>query len=181
MHEAIKEIFINETEIEEKVNELAAVLSKDYAGKNPLVICVLKGAVFFMTDLIKKMNIPLEIDFLSVSSYGSDVKSSGVVKIIKDLDVSIEGRDMLIVEDILDTGLTLDYIVRMLEERGPNSIKICALLVKDKNDEQEQLKVNVDYVGFHVKDEFVVGYGLDFDGRFRNLPYIGVLKEEYYQ
>ena len=181
MREEIKQVFITQEELKVRVGELAREIARDYAGKNPLVICVLKGAVLFMSDLIKQMDIPLEIDFMSVSSYGAGVESSGVVKIIKDLDVTITGRDMIIVEDILDTGLTLDYLIRTLEERAPKSIKVCTLLLKEKDDPKKQLRVNVDYVGFTVHDEFVVGYGLDYDGYYRNLPYIGVLKEEMYQ
>lgn len=181
MNKDIKKVLISEEQLQKKVADLADKLSKDYKDKNPLVICVLKGAVLFMSDLIKKMDVPLEIDFMSVSSYGSEMVSSGVVKIIKDLDITITGRDMLIVEDILDTGLTLDYLIRTLEERKPNSIKVCSLLIKEKADPNSQLRVNVDYIGFTVKDEFVVGYGLDYNGKYRNLPYIGILKEEIYQ
>ncbi len=180
MNQDIKEVLIDQTRLDQRVSELAAILEQEYKGKNPLIICVLKGAVLFMSDLIKKMDIPLEIDFMSVSSYGGDTTSSGVVKIIKDLDITITGRDMVIVEDILDTGLTLDYLIRMLEERKPNSIKVCTLLLKEKDDPNQQMKVPVDYVGFTIKDDFVVGYGLDYDGYFRNLPYIGILKESCY-
>ena len=181
MNQDIKEVLIDQTRLDQRVSELAAILEQEYKGKNPLIICVLKGAVLFMSDLIKKMDIPLEIDFMSVSSYGGDTTSSGVVKIIKDLDITITGRDMVIVEDILDTGLTLDYLIRMLEERKPNSVKVCTLLLKEKDDPNQQMKVPVDYVGFTIKDDFVVGYGLDYDGYFRNLPYIGILKESCYQ
>ncbi len=181
MNQDIKEVLIDQTRLDQRVSELAAMLEQEYKGKNPLIICVLKGAVLFMSDLIKKMDIPLEIDFMSVSSYGGDTTSSGVVKIIKDLDITITGRDMVIVEDILDTGLTLDYLIRMLEERKPNSVKVCTLLLKEKDDPNQQMKVPVDYVGFTIKDDFVVGYGLDYDGYFRNLPYIGILKESCYQ
>ncbi len=181
MNKDVKEVLIGEEKLQQRVSQLAKELSAHYKDKNPLIICVLKGAVLFMSDLIKKMDIPLEIDFMSVSSYGSEMVSSGVVKIIKDLDITITGRDMVIVEDILDTGLTLNYLIRTLEERAPNSIKVCTLLLKEKDDPNMQLHVKVDYVGFTIRDEFVVGYGLDFDGYYRNLPYIGILKEEIYK
>ncbi|MFA0815674.1 MAG: hypoxanthine phosphoribosyltransferase [Anaerofustis sp.] len=181
MHQDIKEILISQEQLDRRVSELAEVIQKEYHDKKPLVICVLKGAVLFMSDLIKKLDMPLEIDFMSVSSYGGETTSSGVVKIIKDLDITITGRDMIIVEDILDTGLTLDYLIRMLEERKPNSIQVCTLLLKEKDDPDSQMKVPVNYVGFTIKDEFVVGYGLDYNGLYRNLPYIGILKEELYR
>lgn len=181
MHDDIKEVFLSEAQIEARVKELAAQLCTDYEGRNPLLICVLKGASVFMTDLMKQMDIPLEIDFMAVSSYGAGMKSSGVVKIIKDLDTNISGRDMVIVEDILDSGLTLDYLVRQFEERAPRSITVCTLLQKEKNTPEEQRHdFNIGYVGFRIRDEFVVGYGLDFGEKYRNLPYIGVLKEEVY-
>ena len=181
LNEDIKEVFITKNQLEMRTNQLAQKITEDYHDKNPIVLCVLKGAVVFMGDLIKKLDFPLEIDFMSISSYGGGTKSSGVVRILKDLDSSITGRDILIVEDILDTGLTLNYLVRTLEERDPKSIKICTLLLKDKDEPDKQIHVNPDYVGFSVRDEFVVGYGLDYDGHYRNLPYIGVLKEEIYK
>ena len=181
MHKDIKEIMINEECLQKRVVELAKELSKEYRGKNPLMICILKGAVVFMSDIIKHMDIDLEIDFMSVSSYGSETVSSGVVKIIKDLDERITDRDMIIVEDIFDTGLTLDYLVRLLQERKPKSIKICTLLLKEKADDHNQISLKIDYVGFKIQDEFVVGYGLDYDEHYRNLPYIGILKEELYK
>lgn len=181
MNKDIKEVLIGEEKLQQRVSELAKELSEQYKDKNPLIICVLKGAVLFMSDLIKNMDIPLEIDFMSVSSYGSEMVSSGVVKIIKDLDITITDRDMVIIEDILDTGLTLNYLIRTLEERAPKSIKVCTLLLKEKDDPKLQLHVKVDYVGFTIKDEFVVGYGLDYNGYYRNLPYIGILKEKIYK
>lgn len=181
MHKDIKKVMIEEERLQKRVIELAKKLSEEYRGKNPLMICILKGAVVFMSDLIKHMDIDLEIDFMSVSSYGSETVSSGVVKIIKDLDEKITGRDMIIVEDIFDTGLTLDYLVRLLQERKPKSIKICTLLLKEKADDQNQISLKIDYVGFKIQDEFVVGYGLDYDEHYRNLPYIGILKEELYK
>lgn len=177
MDKDIKKIIISEDALKSRICEIGAELRNDYKDKNPLVICVLKGGVLFLSDLIRAMNIPLEIDFMATSSYGSGMKSSGVVKIIKDLDISIEGRDLIIVEDILDTGLTLDYIIRTLEERGPKSVKVCCLLLKEC---VPKVEVKTDYLGFKVPDEFVVGYGLDYAGFYRNLPYIGVLKEEVY-
>ena len=181
MHKDIKSIMIDEEHLQKRVEELAKELSEVYKGKNPLMICILKGAVVFMSDLIKHMDIDLEIDFMSVSSYGSETVSSGVVKIIKDLDERIADRDMIIVEDIFDTGLTLDYLVRLLQERKPKSIKICTLLLKEKADDQSQISLKIDYIGFKIQDEFVVGYGLDYDEHYRNLPYIGILKEELYK
>lgn len=180
MRDDIEEILLTEVQIGARIKELAETITADYQDKNPIIICILKGAVVFMSDLIRQLNFPLEIDCMSVSSYGSGTVTSGIVKIIKDLDVTISGRDMLIVEDILDTGLTLDYLIRTLEERVPKSIRICALLIKDKNDPIMQTRLNVDYVGFRIKDEFVVGYGLDYDGHYRNLPYVGILKESVY-
>ena len=178
MRDDIKEIFLSEEQIQKRVKELADELCEKYRDKNPLVICVLKGASMFLMDIIKQMDIPLEIDFMAVASYGSSDKSSGVVKILKDLDKPVEGRDMIIVEDILDTGLTLDYIIRLLWERKPESISVCALLVKEK---KEQIRnFEIDYTGFSVRDEFVVGYGLDYDEEYRALPFIGVLKPEVY-
>ena len=180
MHDDIKEIFISEEELKAKITELAAQITKDYEDKNPIVICVLKGAAIFMTDLIKELNFPLAIDFMCTSSYGSGMKTSGTVKIIKDLDCNIEGRNLLIVEDIFDSGLTLDYLIRLLNERKPASLKVCSLLIKDTLNRSKDLCFDIDYEGYHIKDEFVVGYGLDYAEKYRNLPYIGVLKEEIY-
>ena len=180
MNTDIKEILFTQEQIASKVSELADRITEDYKGKNPLLICVLKGAIVFMSDLIRKIQVPLEIDFMSVSSYGEDVKSSGVVKIVKDLDISITGRDMIVVEDIFDTGLTLDYLIRTLEERKPKSIEICTLLLKNKENTQSQRKSELKYVGFECPDEFVVGYGLDYAEIYRNLPYIGILDEKVY-
>ncbi len=180
MNEDIKEILITKDQLHMRIKELAHQITTDYKNKNPLIICILKGAVVFMTDLIRMLEFPLEIDFMSVSSYGAGTESSGIVRIIKDLDTTIKDRDMLIVEDILDTGLTLDYLIRTFEERMPKSIKICSLLIKEKNDPRKQTRLNVDYVGFRIKDEFVVGYGLDYNEKYRNLPYVGILKESVY-
>lgn len=180
LRDDIKEVFLTEEQIQHRVKEIAEDLSKRYAGKNPLVICVLKGGAMFMMDIVKNMDIPLEIDFMAVSSYFGK-ESQGVVKILKDLDASITDRDIIIVEDILDTGLTLDYLIGLLRHRNPRSVCVCALLVKEKNDPSSQIKnYQVDYEGFTIRDEFVVGYGLDYNQEYRNLPYIGVLKEEVY-
>lgn len=169
----IEKILIDEQELSAKVKELGAHISRDYVGKNLLLVSVLKGSCVFMADLMRSIDIHLRIDFMCVSSYGSGVKTSGVVKIIKDLDVNVEGYDILIVEDILDSGLTLSYIIDILKSRNPASIKLCTLL--DKPD-RRKVPVNVDYKGFEVPDEFVVGYGLDYDEKYRNLPYVGILK-----
>jgi|SRR5690554_594589 len=178
MKENIGEILLEQQVIQKKVEELAAVLDQDYAGKKPLLICVLKGALMFMADLSRAMTIPLEIDFMAVSSYGLSTKSSGVVRILKDLEAGIEGRHLLIVEDIIDTGLTLNYLVENLKSRGPASLKVCTLLDKPS---RRQVDFTPDYSGFEIEDKFVVGYGLDFAEIYRNLPYIGVLKPEAYE
>ena len=177
MTDDILKILISEKEIHDKVKELGAKISADYAGKNLMMVSVLKGSVVFMADLMRAITIPCEIDFMSVSSYGSDVKTSGVVKIIKDLDQELAGKDLLIVEDILDSGMTLSYITGLLKQRGPSSICLCTLLDKP---ERRQAEVSADYFGFVVPDEFVVGYGLDYAEKYRNLPYVGILKPEVY-
>ena len=157
----------------------ASKITRDYADKNPLVIAVLRGAVVFMADIMRAIECPLSIDFMAVSSYGDGVKSSGVVRIVKDLDTKIEGRHVIIVEDVLDSGLTLSYLVRMLKSRNPASIEIAAFLVKDI--EGKRPAVDPRYVGTHVPDKFVVGYGLDYAERYRNLPFVGVLKPSVYE
>ena len=173
----IKEELITEEQLKETVKKLAEQVNRDYKGKNVLLVSVLKGAVVFMADFMRELDLKCEIDFMVVSSYGSGVRTSGNVKIIKDLDVPIEGRDVLIVEDILDSGVTLSNLIRMLQERKPNSIEICTLLDKP---ERRAAQVNAKYIGITVPDEFVVGYGLDFDEKYRNLPFVGVLKPEVY-
>ncbi|MBM6920768.1 hypoxanthine phosphoribosyltransferase [Phocea massiliensis] len=178
MENDILNVLISEEELAKKVQEIGAQISKDYEGKNLMMVSVLKGSVVFMADLMRAVTVPAEIDFMSVSSYGSGAKTSGVVKIIKDLDIELAGRDLLIVEDILDSGLTLSYIKKILLERGPRSIKICTLLDKP---ERRKADIFADYSGFEVPDEFVVGYGLDFAEKYRNLPYIGVLKPSVYE
>ena len=162
----------SEEVVDERIQEIGEQISKDYAGKQIHMICVLKGGAFFMCELAKRITVPVSLDFMSVSSYGSDTKSSGVVKIVKDLDESIQGKDVLVVEDIIDSGRTLSYLLEMLRDRKPNSLKLCTLLDKPS---RRVVDVDVNYTGFQIPDEFVVGYGLDYDQRYRNLPYIGVI------
>ncbi len=173
----IKEVLLDEPTIQKKVKEIAGQISLDYKNKFPVIICILKGGVLFLTDLIKNISIPVELDFMALSSYGDTTKSSGVVKIKKDIDVDIAGRHVIIVEDIVDSGLTLKYINDYFTQHKPASIKICALLDKPK---AHKTKIHIDYLGFEVGNEFVVGYGLDYAQKYRNLPYIGILKEEIY-
>lgn len=177
IHKDIKQILITEEEIKAKCKELGTQLAKEYDGRFPLAIGVLRGALPFMSDILRHMEIHLEMDFMDVSSYGSDTRSSGEVKIVKDLDTKVEGRDLLIIEDIIDSGLTLNYLVDLFKYRKANSIKIVTLLNKPAG---RTSVINADVVGFEVPNEFVVGYGLDYAQRYRNLPYIGVLKEEVY-
>jgi len=177
MNNDIKKILIDEDILQAKVRELGAKITEDYKGKDLLLICVLKGAVVFVSDLMKNVDLPLEIDFMAVSSYGSNTKSSGVVRILKDLNKGIEGRNLLIVEDIIDSGLTLSYLIDNLKARGPESVEICTIL--DKPD-RRKANINIKYTGFQVPDEFVVGYGLDYAEKYRNLPYVAILKEEVY-
>ncbi|GAC42472.1 hypoxanthine phosphoribosyltransferase [Paenibacillus popilliae] len=177
MYNDIEKVIISEEQIQAKVQELGAQISHEYEGKCPLVICVLKGAFVFMADLVKRITVPLELDFMAVSSYGASTKSSGVVRIIKDLDVSVEGRDVLIVEDIIDTGLTLSYLIEVLQGRKANSIRLVTLFDKPA---RRTVNLEADYKGFVLPDEFIVGYGLDYAERYRNLPYIGVLKPTIY-
>ena len=173
----IDRILISEEELSKIVKELGAKITEDYKDKNLLLVSILKGSVTFMADLMREINIPCNIDFMAVSSYGSGTKSSGVVKIIKDLDSSIEGKDLLIVEDILDSGRTLNYIKEILLARNPKSIRICTLFDKP---ERRDVDLYADYIGSKVPNEFIVGYGLDYTEYYRNLPYIGVLKESVY-
>ncbi|WP_226002640.1 hypoxanthine phosphoribosyltransferase [Paenibacillus sp. BJ-4] len=177
MQNDIQEVLISEEEIQGKIKELGAQLSVKYEGKNPLVICVLKGAFIFMADLVKSITVPLELDFMAVSSYGVSTKSSGVVKIIKDLDASVEGRDVLIVEDIIDSGLTLTHLIELLKNRNANSVCVVTLFDKPA---RRTVNLEADYTGFTLPDAFVVGYGLDYAEHYRNLPYIGILKPEIY-
>ena len=168
------DVLISEKEIDNRILEIADRINKDYEGEELTLICVLKGGVMFMCDLAKRLNLNVRLDFMSVSSYGSQTKSSGVVKIIKDLDDSIDDKNVLVVEDIIDSGNTLSYLMDILKKRGPKSIKLCTLL--DKPSRREKKDVLVDYVCFEIEDKFVVGYGLDYDQRYRNLPYIGVME-----
>ena len=177
MHQDIKEILLTEEQIAARVHELGAQITKDYAGKTILMCGILKGAVTFFNDLARCIDGPVYFDFMSCSSYGSSTTSSGVLKIRKDLDNDVKDKDVLIVEDIIDTGVTLSHLVPMLKERGARSVKLATLLSKPA---RRQVEVPVDYNGFEIPDAFVVGYGLDYDSRYRNLPYIGILKEEVY-
>ena len=177
MKEDVLRVLLSEDEIREKVRELGGKITADYKNSNLMLVTVLKGAVVFLADLMRQIDVPAEIDFMVVSSYGSGVKSSGVVKIVKDLDVPLAGKDILIVEDILDSGLTLSYIKELLESRGPRSIRIATLLDKPS---RRKVDLQADYIGFSVPDEFVIGYGLDYDEKYRNLPYIGILKPKVY-
>ena len=177
MKDDILKVLYSEEELKAKCAEMGARITRDYAGKNLLLVTVLKGAVVYFTDLMRAIDLPCTIDFMIVSSYGSGVKTSGVVKIVKDLDTDLSGKDLLIVEDILDTGLTLSYLKSMLQARNPASIRIATLL--DKPD-RRKADIHADYIGYEVPDEFVVGYGLDYDEKYRNLPFVGVLKPEVY-
>jgi hypoxanthine phosphoribosyltransferase len=167
------EVLIPTEKIKERIRELGAEIARDYAGRNPLLIGVLKGACLFLSDLMRAADIPLNVEFIAISSYGAEMRTSGEVRILKDLDVAIEGRHILVVEDIVDTGLTLSYLLANLKSRGAESVKLAALLDKYERREKE---VPIDYLGFPIPDKFVVGYGLDFAERYRNLPFIAVLK-----
>jgi hypoxanthine phosphoribosyltransferase len=168
----VSKVLIEEDAVAARVAELGSEISVDYATKDLLLVGVLKGAVFFMADLMRHLTIPCEVDFMAISSYGASTDSSGVVRILKDLDINIEGRDVLVVEDIIDSGLTLSYLIRNLEAREPASLAVCALLTKP---DRREIDVPVRYVGFEIPNRFVIGYGLDFAERYRNLPYVGVL------
>lgn len=168
-------VLLTEQEVDERIQAIGDQISRDYAGKQVHLICVLKGGSFFMCELAKRITVPVSLDFMSVSSYGGATQSSGVVKIVKDLDESIKDLDVLVVEDIVDSGRTLSYLLEMLRDRGPKSLRLCTLLDKP---ERRVTDVKVDYTGFQIPDEFVVGYGLDYDQRYRNLPYIGVVEFE---
>jgi len=171
----VGEILIDEETLRGRIVELGEEVSADYAGRDLLLLGVLKGAVFFMADLMRHLTVPCEIDFMAISSYGASTDSSGVVRILKDLDINIESKHVLVVEDIIDSGLTLSYLMRNLEAREPASLEVCALLTKPERRREE---VPVRYVGFEIPNRFVIGYGLDFAERYRNLPYVGVLREE---
>ena len=168
-------VLLNEEEVNRRISEIAAQISRDYEGKKVHLICILKGGVFFTCELAKRITVPVSLDFMSVSSYGSGTVSSGVVKIIKDLDEPLENEEVLIVEDIIDSGRTLAYLIEVLKQRNPKSIRLCTLL--DKPERRVKKQVTVDYTCFTIPDEFVVGYGLDYDQKYRNLPYIGVIEQ----
>lgn len=172
MAERIK-VLLSEEDVDSRIQAIGEEISRDYAGKQVHLVCVLKGGSFFMCELAKRITVPVSLDFMSVSSYGSETKSSGVVKIVKDLDESVRDKDVIVVEDIVDSGRTLSYLMEMLRDRGPKSLRLCTLLDKP---ERRVIDVKVDYTGFQIPDKFVVGYGLDYDQRYRNLPYIGVVE-----
>ncbi len=178
MLQDIEEVLFSEKQIEEIVARIGGEISRDYQDKNLLLVSVLKGSVVFMADLMRAITIPARIDFMATSSYGSGVKSSGVVKIVKDLDLELKGYDIVIVEDILDSGKTLQYLTRLLRSRGPRSIQICTLFDKP---ERREVEVTPTYVGAQIPDAFIVGYGLDYDEKYRNLPFVGVLKPSVYE
>lgn len=175
LERAVGEILIDEQTLAARVAELGVEISADYQGRDLLLIGVLKGAVFFMADLMRHLTVPCEVDFMAISSYGDSTDSSGIVRILKDLDINIEGRHVLVVEDIIDSGLTLSYLMRNLESREPATLEVCALLTKPA---RREIDVPVRYVGFEIPNKFVVGYGLDFAERYRNLPYVAVLSQE---
>jgi hypoxanthine phosphoribosyltransferase len=171
---AIGRVLVPAEDLTRRIGELAAEINRDYAGRELLLIGVLKGAVFFVSDLMRALTVPVEVDFMAVASYGSATRSSGVVRILKDLDAAIDGRDVLIVEDIVDSGLTLQYLLRNLGNRGPASLEVCALLVKP---DRRKVDLHTRYVGFEIPDEFAIGYGLDHAERYRNLPYVAALEQ----
>lgn len=178
MREDIEKILIDEEQIGKKIKEIGKNISRDYKGKDLILIGVLKGSVMYMANLAKEIDIPCTMDFMSVSSYGNSTTSSGVVKILKDLDASVEGKDVLIVEDIIDSGITLEYLQKYIRAKKPNSVAITTLLNKP---ERRKAEIDVKYIGFEVPDYFLVGYGLDYAEKYRNLPFIGILKEEIYK
>lgn len=178
MRQDIKEILLDEETLKAKIKELGSIISKDYKGRDLVLIGVLKGSVMFMADLMKEITIPCSMDFMAVSSYGNSTSSSGVVRILKDLDFEIEGKDVLVIEDIIDSGVTLKYLIEYLKARKANSLEIACLLNKP---ERRKVDMYVKYIGFDVPDEFLIGYGLDYAEKYRNLPFIGILKEEIYE
>lgn len=173
----VTEILITEAELKSRIAELGQAISEDYRGRDLVLICVLKGGFMVLADLVRAIDVPHSVDFMATSSYGASTESSGVVRILKDLDMNIEGRNVLIVEDIIDTGQTLNYLLRILKARNPASLRICTLLNKR---ERREVDIPLDYVGFDIPNKFVIGYGLDFDEIYRNLPFVGVLKPELY-
>jgi hypoxanthine phosphoribosyltransferase len=177
IHADVEEVLLSGDEVQARVAELGAQLASDYEGRDPVLVSVLKGSIIFLADLVRAMPIPLSIDLMEVSSYGSSTESSGQVRILKDLSTPIEGREVIVVEDIIDTGLTLNYLLRYLHDKGPASIRICCLLDKPA---RRLAPIEIDYRGFTIADRFVIGYGLDYAERYRNLPYIGVLRPSVY-
>lgn len=177
IHEAFESVLFTETQIKARIDEIAKQIDSDYEGKSPLLIGVLKGSFIFMADLMRALTVDCTVDFLAVSSYGTKTETSGQVRMLKDIGQNIEGRDVLVIEDILDSGVTLNYIFKLLQARKPASIKLCTLLDKPS---RRKVSVEVEYTGFTVPDEFVVGYGFDYAERFRNVPYIGILKPSIY-
>ncbi|HEY6052297.1 MAG TPA: hypoxanthine phosphoribosyltransferase [Gaiellaceae bacterium] len=175
LEQAVGEILIDEEALQKRIAELGREISADYEGRDLLLVGVLKGAVFFMADLMRHIRVPCEVDFMAISSYGASTDTSGIVRILKDLDLNIEGRNVLVIEDIIDSGLTLSYLVRTLEAREPGSLEICTLLTKP---ERREIDVDVRYVGFEIPNRFVIGYGLDFAERYRNLRFVGVLHDD---
>ena len=178
MNNDIKEVLFSEDEIRDKVRQMGAKISKDYFGRELILIGVLKGSVIFMSDLLKDISIPCKMDFMAVSSYGTSTETSGVVRILKDLDFEIQGKDVLIVEDIIDSGVTLKYLMKYLSARKPNSLEIACLLNKP---DRRRVEIDVKYLGYDVPDHFLVGYGLDYAEKYRNLPFVGILKDEIYK
>lgn len=177
VHDDVSEVLLTEEQVQTRVRALGAQLSADYAGRSPVLVSVLKGSIVFLADLVRAMDVPLSVDLMEVSSYGSGTETTGQVRILKDLSGPIEGRDVVVVEDIIDTGLTLNYLLRYLTERSPASIRVCCLLDKPA---RRLAEIEIHYRGFSIPDRFVVGYGLDFNEQYRNLPYIGVLRPSVY-
>jgi len=178
MHQDLEKVLISQEEINQAVVRMGRQITRDYAGKRPVFVCILKGAVMFFTDLLRQIDLPLTTDFMAISSYGSSTKTSGVVRILKDLDHDVLGKDVLVVEDIVDSGLTLSYIKKVLGERGARSVRLVTLLDKPQ---RRRVELKVDYACFEIPNEFVVGYGLDYQEEYRNLPYVGVLHPRFYE
>lgn len=177
-NEVLGKTLISEEQLKTRISELAKQIEKDYEGKSPVIVGVLKGSVMFYTDLVRQIDLPLTVDFMSISSYGAGVNSTGEVKIIKDIDGKIGGKDVIIVEDIVDSGYSMNCLLKLFATRSPKSVRVCALLDKPS---RREIPVPIDYTGFQVANEFVVGYGLDYAGLYRNIPFIGVLKKEVYE
>lgn len=178
MKQFLEKVLISEEQLKRRISELAKEIERDYADKSPVMVAVLKGSVMFFTDLVRQIDLPVTLDFMAISSYGAGIASSGEVKIIKDIDGKIGGKDVIIVEDIVDSGYSMNCLLKLFATRSPRSVRVCALLDKPS---RREIPVQIDYTGFQVENEFVVGYGLDYAGLYRNIPYIGVLKKEIYQ